>query len=223
MTDTVIFDLDGTLLNTLDDLADSVNFALDSFSLPGRSLDEIRRFVGNGVNTLVKKSVPDKTDAETTERVFSVFREHYLVNMENKTAPYGGITELLEELKKLGFKTGVVSNKLDEAVKALCKKTFGSLIDFAKGAEGESDRKPDPTNIYKCIEALGAEKENCIYVGDSEVDLKTAENAALRCVSVLWGFRTKEELLPFGADLFIEKPSELIETIENLNGNGGKI
>lgn len=217
MTDTIIFDLDGTLLNTLDDLADSVNYALSSFSMKNRSLDEIRHFVGNGVNTLVKRSVPEGTDIRLTEEVFAVFREHYLKNMENKTAPYSGVISLLEKLKALGYKTGVVSNKLDEATKALCKKTFGGLIDYAKGAEGEKDRKPKPDNVYKCIASLGSEKENCIYVGDSEVDFQTAKNSGLVCVSVLWGFRTKEELLPHGADLFIEKPDELIGILNKMN------
>ena len=217
MIDTVVFDLDGTLLDTLDDLMDSVNFALNTFSMKQRSKDEIRRFVGNGVNMLVKRSVPDNTPEDITEKVFDVFREHYLKNMENKTAPYDGIISLLEKLKTLGYKTGVVSNKLDEATKSLCQKTFGDLICFAKGAEGENDRKPKPDNVYKCIASLGSEKENCIYVGDSEVDFQTAKNAGLTCVSVLWGFRTKEELLPFGADLFVEKPDELTSVLKEMN------
>lgn len=213
MTDTIIFDLDGTLLNTLDDLADSVNFALAEFSMKLRSREEIRRFVGNGVKMLINRSVPEGTDDETTQKVFAVFRQHYLKNMENKTAAYDGIMPLLEKLKQSGYKTGVVSNKLDEAVKELCLKTFGTLIDSAKGAEGEDDRKPNPTNVYKCIEALGSKKENCVYVGDSEVDFQTAQNAGLRCISVLWGFRTREELLGFGANTFIEKPDELFEIL----------
>ena len=217
MIDTIIFDLDGTLLNTLDDLMDSVNFALSSFSLKERSREEIRRFVGNGVTMLIKRSVPEGTSEEMTKRVFSVFREHYLKNMENKTAPYEGIMPLLEEAKRQGIKTGVVSNKLDEAVKGLCEKTFGGLIGFAQGAQGEDDRKPNPINVFKCVEALGSETENCVYVGDSEVDFQTAQNAQMKCINVLWGFRKKEEMLPFGADTFINKPSELLGLIKEMN------
>ncbi|MGN1348027.1 MAG: HAD family hydrolase [Acutalibacteraceae bacterium] len=217
MIDTIIFDLDGTLLNTLDDLMDSVNFALSAFSLKERSREEIRRFVGNGVTMLIKRSVPEGTSEEMTKRVFSVFREHYLKNMENKTAPYEGIMSLLEEAKRQGIKTGVVSNKLDEAVKGLCEKTFGGLIGFAQGAQGEDDRKPNPINVFKCVEALGSETENCVYVGDSEVDFQTAQNAQMKCINVLWGFRKKEEMLPFGADTFISKPSELLGLIKEMN------
>ena len=219
MIDTIIFDLDGTLLDTLDDLRDSVNFGLRAFNLPERSRDEIRRFLGNGVTMLIKRSVPEGIDDELREKVFSVFREHYLGNMKNKTAPYNGIMPLLDEAKRLGFKTGVVSNKLDEAVKALCEKTFGALIDFSQGAVGESDRKPNPINVTKCVTALGAQNDNCVYIGDSEVDFQTAENANMKCISVLWGFRTKEELLPFGADTFIEKPEELLPLINKMNNN----
>ncbi|MGN1118230.1 MAG: HAD family hydrolase [Acutalibacteraceae bacterium] len=217
MIDTIIFDLDGTLLNTLDDLMDSVNFALSAYSLKERSREEIRRFVGNGVTMLIKRSVPEGTSEEMTKRVFSVFREHYLKNMENKTAPYEGIMPLLEEAKRQGIKTGVVSNKLDEAVKGLCEKTFGGLIGFAQGAQGEDDRKPNPINVFKCVEALGSKTENCVYVGDSEVDFQTAQNAQMKCINVLWGFRKKEEMLPFGADTFINKPSELLGLIKEMN------
>ena len=217
MIDTIIFDLDGTLLNTLDDLMDSVNFALSAFSFKERSREEIRRFVGNGVTMLIKRSVPEGTNEEITKRVFSVFREHYLKNMENKTVPYEGIMPLLEEAKRQGIKTGVVSNKLDEAVKGLCEKTFGDLIGFAQGAQGEDDRKPNPINVFKCVKALGSETENCVYVGDSEVDFQTAQIAQMKCINVLWGFRKKEEMLPFGADTFINKPSELLGLIKEMN------
>ena len=211
MIDTIIFDMDGTLLNTLEDLADSVNFALGSFSMPLRNLEEIRSFIGNGVNMLVKRSVPSGTDDETIEKVFSRFREHYLKNMRNKTAPYEGVIEMLEVLKKSGYKTGVVSNKLDSAVKELCDELFPSLISSAQGARGESDRKPNPENVFRCIEEVGSEKENCLYVGDSEVDVQTAQNAGIRSLCVLWGYRDKEFLLGFGADSFIEKPQEIFE------------
>ncbi len=213
MTDTIIFDLDGTLLDTLTDLMDSVNFALKKFGYPERSYDEIRRFVGNGVRVLMKKSVPDGVDGEDFEKAFGVFREHYLGNMRNKTDAYDGVREVLRELKSKKYKIGVVSNKLDSAVKELCRDYFGELVDFAKGADGEDDRKPNPQNTWKCIEAVGAKKENCVYIGDSEVDIKTAENAGLPCISVSWGFRTREELTENGAKVIIDKPQELLALI----------
>lgn len=213
MTDTIIFDLDGTLLDTLTDLMDSVNFALGKFGYPERSYDEIRRFVGNGVRVLMKKSVPDTVDGEDFERAFETFRTHYLGNMRNKTDAYGGVRNVLRTLKEKGYKIGVVSNKLDSAVKELCADYFGELVDFAKGADGESDRKPNPENTWKCIEAVGSERENCIYVGDSEVDIKTAENAGLDCISVSWGFRTREELEQNGAKVIIDRPEEVLKFI----------
>lgn len=209
MTDTIIFDLDGTLLDTLTDLMDSVNFAMRKFGYPERTYDEIRRFVGNGVRVLMKKSAPDDISDDDFEKAFSVFREHYLSNMRNKTDAYDGVRELLKKLKSKGYKIGVVSNKLDSAVKELCADYFGELVDYAKGVDSEKDRKPCPDNTWKCIEQLGAKRENCIYVGDSEVDIKTAENAGLPCISVSWGFRTREELEQSGAKTIIDKPEEL--------------
>ncbi len=210
MTDTIIFDLDGTLLDTLTDLMDSVNFALDKFGYPERTYDEIRRFVGNGVRVLMQRSVPGGVEGEEFEKAFNVFRDHYLKNMRNKTDAYGGIRETLKVLKAHGYKIGVVSNKLDAAVKELCEDYFGSLVGYAKGADGESDRKPNPENTWKCIDSLGAKRENCIYVGDSEVDIKTAENAGLPCISVSWGFRTRDELTANSAKRIIDKPQELL-------------
>lgn len=214
MTDTIIFDLDGTLLDTLTDLMDSVNFALTEHGYPERSYDEIRRFVGNGVRVLMKKSVPDGVEGEDYEKAFSTFREHYLNNMRNKTDAYDGVRDTLKLLKEKNYKIGVVSNKLDSAVKELCHDYFGELVDFAKGVDGENDRKPNPENTWKCIEAVGARKENCVYVGDSEVDIKTAENAGLPCISVSWGFRTREELEQNNAKVIIDEPKELFEVLD---------
>lgn len=214
MINTIIFDLDGTLLDTLTDLMDSVNFALKKFDYPERSYDEIRRFVGNGVRVLMKKSVPDNVDGDEFEQAFGVFREHYLKNMRNKTDAYDGVRDVLRSLKDKNFKIGVVSNKLDSAVKELCHDYFGELVDFAKGADGEDDRKPNPQNTWKCIEAVGAKKEDCIYIGDSEVDIKTAENAGLPCISVSWGFRTREELEQNNAKIIVDKPSEIMKFLE---------
>ena len=209
MTDTIIFDLDGTLLDTLTDLMDSVNFALDKFGYPERTYDEIRRFVGNGVRVLMQRSVPGGVEGEEFEKAFNVFRDHYLKNMRNKTDAYDGIRETLKVLKDHGYKIGVVSNKLDVAVKELCEDYFGSLVDYAKGADGESDRKPNPENTWKCIDSLGAKRENCIYVGDSEVDVRTAKNAGMLSVGVSWGYRGREVLSVEGADIIIDRPEEL--------------
>lgn len=209
--DTVIFDLDGTLLDTLEDLADSVNYALGKHGLPGRTYDEVRSFVGNGVRMLIKRSVPTDTDEEKYEEVFSCFREHYLENMYNKTAPYESVKETLDTLKSKGYKIGVVSNKLDEAVKKLCEDFFEGQIHCAQGAKGESDRKPKPDNVFSCIAELGSERERCIYVGDSEVDLLTAQNAGIDCVCVTWGFRTREELIAAGAEALINRPEEIFD------------
>lgn len=214
MKDTVIFDLDGTLLNTLEDLADSVNYALKEHNCPERTYDEVRSFVGNGVRMLIKRSVPYGTDDEKYEKIFSCFREYYLQNMYNKTAPYKDITELLSFLKNNGYKIGVVSNKLDQAVKELCEDFFAGMIHCAKGAKGESDRKPNPENVYACIESLGSEKAGCVYVGDSEVDLQTAQNAGVDCVCITWGFRTEEELIAAGATKTAHAPMDLINFLK---------
>lgn len=212
--DTVIFDLDGTLLNTLEDLADSVNHALRANGCPERTYSEVRSFVGNGVRMLIKRSVPQGTSDEKYEKIFSCFREHYLKNMYNKTGPYEGITELLSFLKDKGYKIGVVSNKLDEAVKELCDDFFKGLIHCAKGARGEDDRKPNPENVYSCINELGSTKERSVYVGDSEVDLQTAENAGIDCICVTWGFRDAGELVSAGAVNLARNEKELINFLK---------
>lgn len=214
MKDTVIFDLDGTLLNTLEDLADSVNFALMENGCPLRTYDEVRSFVGNGVRMLIKRSAPADVSGEKYEKIFTCFRKHYLGNMYNKTAPYEGIMPLLEHLREKGYKIGVVSNKLDKAVKELCADFFGDFIDCAKGARGDEDRKPNPENVYACMEILGSEKADCVYVGDSEVDLQTAQNAGIDCVCVSWGFRTEAELISAGAVSIAHIPAEVTEFIK---------
>lgn len=215
--DTIIFDLDGTLLNTLEDLADSVNYALVSMGCPKRTYDEVRSFVGNGVRMLMRRSVPKGTNEEDYEAMFSTFREHYLKNMYNKTAPYEGICELLPYLRDKGYKIGVVSNKLDKAVKELCKDYFPNMIDCAKGARGEADRKPNPENVFACMSELGREKENCFYVGDSEVDITTAKNAETDCICVAWGFRTEEELFSAGAEKIVHTVDEFINLLNEEN------
>ena len=214
MYTTVIFDLDGTLLDTLADLHASVNFALRELSFPERTLGEIRRFIGNGVVKLIERSVPAGTDKETEKNCLDIFRAHYLSHMADNTAPYEGITELLCRLKQEGIKTAVVSNKLHTAVVGLCDDYFPSLIDCALGVSDESERKPAPTNVYKALDALCCNKDNTIYVGDSEVDVQTAKNAGLKCIGVTWGFRDKDELINAGADHIADTAEELLKLIE---------
>ncbi len=207
-----IFDLDGTLLNTLGDLHAAVNHALREFGFPERSLAEVRRFIGNGVVKLMERSTPDATDEKTNAECLSVFREYYLSHMADTTAPYEGIIDLLKKLREKGIKIAVVSNKLHPAVVDLCEDYFGGLIDVALGVAEESERKPAPTNVYKAMELMGADESNTVYIGDSEVDVQTAENAGLPCIGVLWGFRDKDELICAGAK-FIAADTDEVERI----------
>ncbi len=208
MKDTVIFDLDGTLLDTLEDLYDAVNFAMRNCGFPERTLEEIRRFVGNGVRVLVRRSVPENTPDKEYEKAYSLFRAYYKDNMENHTRPYDGIGELLDNLKNAGFKIAIVTNKADFAAIPLCKRMFPQ-VETVIGTNENIIPKPDPCGVYKALEILGSEKENAFYIGDSEVDAETAFNSGLDLISVLWGFRTKDELKKLGLDFFVSTPKEL--------------
>lgn len=210
---TVIFDLDGTLLNTLDDLADSVNFALKSFNYPTRTYSEIRSFIGNGVKDLMTKSVPNNTDEETILKCLQVFKDHYKTNMQNKTAPYDGIINLLENLKSQNIKLGIVSNKYDFGVKNLNKYYFGNLIPIAIGEREGIRKKPAPDTVLIAMEELNTTKENTLYVGDSPSDMITAQNANVKGVGVTWGFRDAEVLKESGADFLINSPQELLDIL----------
>ena len=204
----ILWDLDGTLLDTLEDLADAVNFALQQFGYPTRSVEEVRSFVGNGARRLIERAVPVGGDADA---VFDTFRTYYNANCQVKTKPYDGI---LEALQKLGEKypMAVVSNKPDPAVKELCKKYFGDV--YALGESSACPRKPAPDMVFAAMKAIGA--ETCIYVGDSEVDVLTAKNAGVPCLSVLWGFRTREELETAGATEFCDSPNRLAYEIDRI-------
>ena len=211
----MIFDLDGTLLDTLGDLHAAVNHALRAFSFPERSLSEVRRFIGNGVVKLMERSTPDGTDEKTQADCLAVFREYYLEHMQDMTAPYEGVTELIEKLREKGIKTAVVSNKLHQAVYELCQDYFPYLIDEAIGVSVEAERKPSPVNVYKAMEKLGVTAEECIYIGDSEVDVQTAHNAGVKCIGVTWGFRDREELLEAGAEIITDNCDEILHIIVN--------
>ena len=212
MKELVIFDLDGTLLNTLEDLRNSTNFALSEFGFPKRSLEEVRSFVGNGVRKLIERAVPQSCDKETTEKCLEIFKKNYSENMYNNTAPYNSILEILKDLRNNGLKIGVVSNKFDSAVKELCKKYFEDLVDIAIGQAGDVPKKPAPDGVLKAIKLLGA--ENIVYVGDSGVDVQTAKNANIPCIGVTWGFRDKKDLK--GADFIIDNPHDIINIIRSM-------
>ena len=208
---TIVFDMDGTLLNTLEDLTDSVNYALQICGYTQRTLDEVRRFVGNGVRVLMNQAVPAGTSDEDIVKCLTIYRKHYSENMQHKTRPYEGINELLKSLKEKDIKLAIVSNKYDSAVKALCKDYFQDFIRIAIGESPEVDKKPAPDSVFTALEQLGAVKEESLYVGDSEVDVQTARNAGLKCIGVTWGFRDREVLAAEGADIIIDRPQELLE------------
>ena len=210
---TAIFDLDGTLLDTLQDLADSANYALALHGLPARTVEEVRRFVGNGVGLLIRRAVPEGTPETLERRVLRDFRAHYLLNMENKTAPYPGIPELLDALRAAGVRTAVVSNKFDGAVKGLCQNYFGDRIRAAIGESQGVARKPAPDTVFRALEELGMPREGAVYVGDSDVDIETAKNAGLPCISVSWGFRSRTFLTEHGAQTIADTVEELRELL----------
>lgn len=212
---TIIFDLDGTLMNTLDDLTISTNHALSQMGFPTRTIDEVRQFLGNGVRTLIEMALPEKTTEDTIERTISCFLQHYTSHCKDHSRPYDGILELLSSLKKMGVKMAIVSNKPDVEVKKLNAEHFAEFIDVALGENEKSGipRKPSPAMVYEAINQLGSEPEKCLYVGDSDVDILTARNAGIDCLSVTWGFKTAEFLSQFGATRMIDSPSEMLEVI----------
>lgn len=204
-----VFDLDGTLLNTLEDLTDSINYALSVSSFPMRTIEEVRRFVGNGIRLLVERSVPQGTEEEKINQVYAAFMEHYAVHCADKTRPYDGVVELLRRLRAAGIRTAVVSNKADGAVKELCEKYFAGLLDEAVGEREGIRRKPAPDSIEEVLKNLNTDKTQAVYIGDSDVDVKTAENAGLEEIAVTWGFRDKDCLLENGAKVFVSMPEEI--------------
>lgn len=209
----VIFDLDGTLLDTINDLADGVNYALKAHSLPERTVDEVRTFVGNGVANLIKKSVPQGSSPELCDKVLATFRPYYAEHSRVKTCPYDGIMHVLDTLCASGVKMAIVSNKFHAAVQELNTFYFGSRIELAIGETPDIRRKPAPDSILHALEVLGVKPEKAVYIGDSEVDVKTAMNAGVDCISVTWGFRSRELLLEHGASLLADTPSELISLL----------
>ena len=210
-TEAVIFDLDGTLLDTLEDLTDAVNMALEKYGLPQRSMEEVRRFVGNGLRNLMTQAVEDGEKNPRFEEIFTFFREYYKNNCNHKTSPYDGVLELLKELKARGIQMAIVSNKIDAGVKELNEKFFAEYIDVAIGEREGIKRKPAPDSVNEVLHILGVEKGHILYVGDSDVDIQTADNADVRCVCVSWGFRDEKFLMEHGAGAVIQRPLELLD------------
>lgn len=211
---TYIFDLDGTLLDTLGDLAASVNYALRTHGMPEHSIDDVRRFVGNGVRKLMERAIPDGADNPRFDETFATFRQYYMAHSLDTTRPYEGILETLATLKARGCHLAVVSNKMMAATQALCHHFFPDTIEVAIGEDEAAGirRKPAPDTVFAALKALGVGKEDAAYVGDSDVDIQTARNAGLPCISVLWGFRDRDFLISHGAQTFITHPVELLTT-----------
>ena len=212
--DTVIFDVDGTLLNTLEDLADGVNHVMEENGYPKRTLEEVRHFVGNGIRRLMEQAVPETVSGDEFERVFEEFKSYYTEHCQIKTRAYDGIMRLLETLKKQGYDMAIVSNKNHAAVCELNEIYFKEYINVAIGQKDGIRKKPAPDTVIQALKELGKEKETAIYVGDSEVDFATAENTGMDCVLVTWGFRTTDELSVFKPRAFIEKPEELLTILQ---------
>lgn len=212
--DTVVFDLDGTLLNTLEDLADAVNYALGEMGMPKRTIAEVREFVGNGVRRLMELSVPGGIDNPAFEETFAKFREYYGIHCNNKTRAYDGVVELLRGLKKDGYALAIVSNKLDSAVKELNELYFEGIVEVAIGERTGVARKPAPDTVFAALRELGRTPETAVYVGDSDVDIMTAKNAGLPCISVLWGFRNRAFLEAHGAGYFAGTPDDVRKFLE---------
>lgn len=213
MKSSIIFDLDGTLLDTLDDLKDSVNHVLASHSMPVRSRDEIRSFVGNGLPTLIRRSVPDGTPESVSEKLTKEMTVYYRTHARIKTKAYGGVPELLKSLAEMNIKTAVVTNKEEAAAKTLCREIFGDVFTAVIGDNGIDRLKPAPDNVFRALEALNAQKSETLYIGDSNVDMETAENAGLDSVGVLWGFRDRQTLLDSGAKYIVSEPNEIIDLL----------
>ena len=210
----VVFDMDGTILDTIDDLADSVNHVLRENGYPERTRDEVLRFVGNGIGKLVERALPQGHTLREYETVFAQFTGYYKMHMNDKTRPYEGVVLLMEKLKADGYKLAIVSNKFQDGVDELRRKYY-SAVDVAIGERQGLAKKPAPDSVFKALELLGVPPKNAVYVGDSEVDFQTAQNAGIPCISVLWGFRSRKELEACGACEFAETPLQVYDIIKS--------
>lgn len=210
---TIIFDLDGTLLYSLEDLKDSVNFVMKKHGFREYTIDEVREAIGNGVRLLMERILPKDIDKNLFEECLSEFKENYSKNMYNKTKPYDGILDMLKTLRKDGYKIAVLSNKFDSAVKELSSKYFGELVDLAVGQKEGVKEKPSPLGIQEIAKELDTDVETCIMVGDSEVDIQTANNAGIDCISVTWGYKNIDFLYDNGATKLVYAPEDILELL----------
>ena len=208
---TYIFDLDGTLINSLGDLAASTNHALRSSGYPERTTDEVRRFIGNGVHKLIERAVPTTATPDDISRVYNIFRQYYLAHGTDNTHPYDGIMEMLHELRRCGKKIAVVSNKFYDATKELTDFYFPNMLDAAIGENVHLRKKPNPDIVLEALRQMGVTNENAVYIGDSDVDIDTARNCGMPCVSVLCGYRDRRFLTEHGATTFAKAPEDILK------------
>lgn len=213
MYNTIIFDLDGTLLNTIEDLMDSTNYVLTKFNYPTRTLEEITSFVGNGVAVLIHKALPDN-DKSKEEEVLACFKEYYEEHSMIKTGPYPGIIDLLTELKQRNIKMAIVSNKFQEGVNTVCAPLFGEYISIMIGETPDVNKKPAPDMVYKAMDLLQADPKTTVYIGDSDVDVATARNSSLDVIGVSWGFRGRKFLEDLNVEQIVDDPKEILNYIK---------
>ena len=209
----IVFDMDGTILDTLEDLKNCMNHVLELHQMPTRTLEEIRSFVGNGIRTLIERAAPSGTSCETLNEIHKDYMAYYEIHCTDYTKPYDGILELLPALKNLGYKTAVVSNKADAAVKDLCIEYFDNLFDLAIGERPEMAKKPAPDMVELVLKQLNIPKEKAVYIGDSDVDVATAKNAGLDLIAVDWGFRDRDILQTQGAEIILSDPMEILKYV----------
>ena len=209
----VIFDMDGTILNTLEDLKNATNYSLRQFGMPERSLEEVRMFVGNGIRKLVERAVPSGASEEKIAQVFDVFLEYYEIHSADNTSPYPGILELVEKLKKSGIKTAVSTNKADVPAQELGRKYFNGIFDLIVGQQDGLKVKPAPDSVNKILSILDIQKKDAIYIGDSDVDVQTAKNSGLDFIGVSWGFRGREFLEKNGAKNIVDNANEILDLV----------
>ena len=211
--DLIIFDMDGTILNTLEDLKNSLNYVLQQAGYQTRTLEEVRTFVGNGIRKTIERALPSDIEEEKVDELFSLFMDYYAIHNTDNTKPYNGVIELLKELKHLGYKTAVVSNKQDSAVKSLCKKFFTGLFDVEIGEKENIAKKPEPDEVNEVLKILNIDRTKSIYIGDSEVDIQTAKNSKMKSIIVDWGFRDRKFLYEHGVEVIVSNPSEILNII----------
>ena len=209
----VLFDMDGTVLDTVGDLTDAINVSLEKFGFPARSQKEVKSFLGKGPAHFVNCAVPEGTDEKTRQQVLAFYEPYYDSHCQIKTAPYPGVMELLKTLKARSVKLAVISNKQEPAVKALAEQHFAGLLELAVGTSPRIRCKPDPSAVLAAMAELGVEKEETLYVGDMDVDLNTARNAGIDCVGVAWGFLGRKKLEALGAERIADNMEQLLEFI----------